>query len=94
MKKILSVILIVTMCLSFTACGNNTLDEIGTGGTMDIIPGNNSTRSTYDNNYDNNYNNNYDNNYNNNYDNDRETGRYETNGTNENSTGGNSRNGY
>lgn len=78
MKKILSVILIVTMCLSFTACGNDTNDEPGTGGTMDIIPGNNSTRSTYDNNYDN----------------DRETGRYETNGTNENSTGGNSRNGY
>ena len=82
MKKIISVILIVTMCLSFTACGNNTNDESGTGGTMDIIPGNNSTRSSYDNNY------------NNNYDNNRETGRYEINGTNENSTGGNSRNGY
>lgn len=50
MKKIIVFILITVMCLSFTACGDNTIDEMSTGGSIDSTSGNNTTRSYNDNN--------------------------------------------
>ena len=54
MKKIIAFILIAVMCLSFTACGDDTIDEMSTRDSIDSTSGNNNTRSYNDNNDNNN----------------------------------------